>query len=158
MTFNGFTRCCHSVPSFPIPFRQGKVERGALFGFPVPLNSVRPCNRWKRTKILSKCCGSIPMPLSRAEKIHPLPPFFAAETWTRGASGPWYLMAFPTRSVPPLPLASPLYPRMQAGLSRTGLRAISQRLEYYRRTEQVISKWLAPVERQEFQPRKEQVL
>src|SRR3984893_16195679 len=49
---------------------------------PVPLNSLGPCNRWKRMKILSKYRGSIPKPLSRTEKIHSLQPFFVAETCT----------------------------------------------------------------------------
>src|SRR5580704_19712926 len=63
---------------------------------PVPSNSSRPCKRWKRMKILSKYCGSIPRPLSRTEKAHSLPLFLAAETCTRGSSVPRYLIAFPT--------------------------------------------------------------
>src|ERR1700730_13436295 len=64
---------------------------------PVPSNSLRPCSRWKRTKILSKYWGSIPRPLSRTEKIHSGPPFFEAEMCTWGLSALRYLIAFPTR-------------------------------------------------------------
>src|ERR1700719_4443309 len=80
-----------------LPPSRSKIFLQMANPIPVPLNSFRPCNRWKRTKILSKYCGSIPRPLSLTEKIHSLPPFFMAETCTRGTSALRYLMAFPTR-------------------------------------------------------------
>src|SRR6266550_2681340 len=54
---------------------------------PVPENSSRACKRWNMTKIRSKYCEAIPIPLSRTEKVNSFS-FFAEKICMQGISGP----------------------------------------------------------------------
>lgn len=64
---------------------------------PLPLYSFLLCNCWNITKMRSKYCGSMPMPLSRMENSH-LSSFCSQPMWIWGVlSLLRYLMALVTR-------------------------------------------------------------